>query len=93
MMAAPISCKSSGVRVFTVPYVPTGMNTGVSITPRAVMHLPQARPGRAGGFDETKREVLSHAVAWSREKNCLIVATVFSVKLPEAAVGSSKYDF
>jgi hypothetical protein len=36
----PIVSSSSGVIAFTVAFVPTGMNTGVSISPRGVDNTP-----------------------------------------------------
>jgi hypothetical protein len=44
-ICAPLSVSSSGVIAFTVPYVPTGMNAGVSTSPRANDMRPRrARP-------------------------------------------------
>ena len=39
-MSAPAATSSSGVRVFTDPAVPTGMNDGVSTSPCAVERIP-----------------------------------------------------
>src|SRR5512137_1689234 len=47
-MAAPSSTRSRGESVFTLPAVPTGMNTGVSMIPRGVSRRPRrAAPSSA----------------------------------------------
>src|SRR6185295_4675783 len=43
MISVPISSSSRGSSALTLPCVPTGMNTGVSMAPRAVV----SRPSRA----------------------------------------------
>src|SRR3954465_14260925 len=48
MMFAPVSSTRCGDRALTAPAVPTGMNTGVSISPWAV----RDRPARALDPDE-----------------------------------------
>src|SRR6516165_1564954 len=49
MICAPVSTTARGVMPLTEPYVPTGMNAGVSIVPRdSVM-----RPRRAGPSEAT----------------------------------------
>src|SRR5882762_4771909 len=44
MISAPSSSRTSWVRPLTVAWVPTGMNTGVSIGPRGVVKRPQRAP-------------------------------------------------
>src|SRR5215213_2426899 len=44
MMLAPISSRCWAVNAFTAPCVPTGMNTGVSMTPCAVCKIPRRAP-------------------------------------------------
>ena len=47
MMLAPTSSRSRGVIALTAPWVPTGMKTGVSIAPCAVVSTPRrAAPSR-----------------------------------------------
>src|ERR1051325_4086114 len=41
MIRVPISINSRGSSAFTLPWVPTGMNTGVSMTPRLVVSRPR----------------------------------------------------
>src|SRR5262245_60462802 len=55
MIWAPLSRTSSGVRLFTVPRVPTGMKTGVSTTPRLVVR----RPRRAAASVATSANVMA----------------------------------
>ncbi len=45
-ICAPSPLSSSGVIALTVPYVPTGMNTGVSTTPRAQLAAGRAAQRR-----------------------------------------------
>jgi hypothetical protein len=40
-MCAPASRTSSGLRLLTVPWVPTGMKAGVSTTPCGVVSRPR----------------------------------------------------
>src|SRR3954466_3604852 len=48
MICAPVSATVSGNMAFTVAAVPTGMKTGVSMTPCAVVSRPRrAAPSRA----------------------------------------------
>src|SRR5437867_2245925 len=41
MICVPISINSRGSSAFTLPWVPTGMNTGVSMTPWPVVSRPR----------------------------------------------------
>src|SRR5476649_2807903 len=41
MICVPISCSSRGSSALTLACVPTGMNTGVSMTPRVVVNFPR----------------------------------------------------
>ena len=43
-MDAPVSSTSRGVMAFTVAWVPTGMYTGVSISPWGVWRRPRRAP-------------------------------------------------
>ena len=52
-MEAPISSSSKGAMAFTVPWVPTGMKTGVLISPLGV----EIRPARAPVTGQTPSSV------------------------------------
>ena len=63
MICVPISRSSRGSIAFTLPCVPTGMNTGVSTTPCAVVNRPKPRLGVRVGFQKFKHrgEVLTQS--------------------------------
>src|SRR4051794_17969956 len=56
MMLAPIARTSSGCSVFTVAFVPTGMNAGVGMSPCAVWTVPaRAAPSVASRVKQVIR--------------------------------------
>src|SRR5436190_6121118 len=60
VMPTPASVRSRLVNALTAPCVPTGMNTGVSTDPWAVVSRPRrARPSRASS---SKRNVIAAAI-------------------------------
>src|SRR6266568_12934 len=68
MMRAPSASRSRGSSVFTVAAVPTGMKTGVSITPREVSSRPRrAAPSRASTWKRITRRVSPAGAKVSRE--------------------------
>ena len=67
MMPAPSSSSASCVRPLTVAAVPTGMKTGVSITPCGVVKSPAARAGRIG-LQNFKRKIHLSSVSGEDER-------------------------
>src|SRR5487761_91284 len=57
MISAPIPMTSRGVIALTEPYVPTGMNAGVSTVPRAKVRRPR-RPSPSVAWIANWREVI-----------------------------------
>ena len=56
MTAAPIARTSSGCSVFTVAFVPTGMNAGVGMSPWSVWTTPaRAAPSMASSAKQRHR--------------------------------------
>ena len=57
--SAPSALTSSGIRVLTVPFVPTGMNAGVRISPWVVRITPaRAAPSVASSEKQPTRATL-----------------------------------
>src|SRR6266508_680256 len=64
MTWAPTSCNCGGVSPLTVAWVPTGMNTGVSMAPCAV----SSRPRRAApSVASTSKWIIRFSVAAERQ--------------------------
>src|SRR6266404_3090562 len=66
MISAPSSSRTSWVRPLTVACVPTGMNTGVSITPCGVVKRPQRAP--VASVLARSKEKLTHPVYQEKMK-------------------------
>ncbi len=65
----PISRNSRGSSAFTLACVPTGMNTGVSITPRVVVNRPRRAREDGSVFNNSNmRGALKHGSAAQRKQ-------------------------
>ena len=66
--SAPSARTSSGSSVFTVPFVPTGMNAGVRISPCAVRMTPaRAAPSVASSVKQLTARVTGSSIASPNE--------------------------
>ena len=66
MIDAPTSRRSSGSSAFTVAFVPTGMNWGVSTTPWVSVSRParaRVEPSAGGGVDDLELRGAGHLSA------------------------------
>src|SRR3954452_6030951 len=61
-----ISSSSRGSKAFTLPCVPTGMKTGVSITPRGVVKRPRRALDPGSVFSNSNIQIRFPAVKGAR---------------------------
>src|SRR5450631_2104183 len=81
-ISAPMASRSSGVIALTVPYVPTGMNAGVSTVPRP----NSSRPRRAAPSRANK----SNRMGIRQQKHRVTVAEKSIPRLHRVGIGSQQ---
>src|ERR1700680_4704201 len=80
MISAPSSSSSSCVRALTVACVPTGMNTGVSISPCGVVSRPRRAPD-GSVFAVSKEKFIFNQTPESRTGKNACLTSVYQEKM------------